>query len=476
MQDYPLYKALKKLSLEEIAQFAHFVDCPTFNTNQRLCKLVHYIKEFHPTYSIDQDLLFKELYGDKTFEVQKLRDVRSLLFRLLKRFLVILEVENRQDWSDLALLKQFRERQLPSLFQSYSKSMDKRQSAAYSNQQLLMNHLKAEELDRFSISGQLRLTKDHLQPMMNELDAFYISKKLKWTCEMFNRSGIVNTNYDIHFFEDILRIIEENHLHLHNPIISLYYLAYLTLTQPEIEQHFLDFKKLLDESHDKIEKEDAVSLYRYAQNYCIRRVNEGKSHYMQELFEIYKSLLQKDLLNDGGFLPHPHYKNMVTLGLRLKEYEWTHQFIEQYQHSLESNIRANAYHFNLATFYYETKKFDEVVELLNRVSFSDVYYEISSKYILMKVYYDLNELDLLGYLMASFEKFIKRNKAISVKNRPGILHFLMVLKKLSKIKEWKSYKKKAFILQQKEKTQDLLERKKPIVNVVWLKQKLEEIA
>ena len=475
MQNYPLFHALQKLSLEEIDQFAHFVACPAFNTNQGLSQLINYLKDFHPHYTINSKELFQHLYPNQVFNVQKLRDRRSLLFRLLKRFLAIQEVENRQDLQDLAILKQFRERQLPNLFQSHSRAMEKRTSTSLTDQQLLNNHLQAEEKERFSISGQLRLTNDKLQLMMDELDAFYISKKLKWTCEMLNRSGIVNTNYQLHLVDKLFNIIEENHDHLQNPLIALYHSVYYTLAEPNNEQHYFDFKNLLDESYDQLGKDDAISLYRYAQNYCIRRVNEGKSEYMQAVFDIYKALLDKDLLLDNNVLPHPHYKNMVTLGLRLKEYDWTRQFIEDKKKLLEKNIRDNAYHFNLATYYYETQQFDDVVNLLNNVEFSDVYYEIGSKYILMKVYYDLEELDLLSYLIASFEKFIKRNKAISIKNRPGILHFLMVLKKLSKIKEWQPYKNKAFIAQQKQKVIELIERKKPIVNIDWLQEKLTEI-
>jgi len=174
-------------------------------------------------------------------------------------------------------------------------------------------------------------------------------------------------------------------------------------------------------------------------------------------------------------LAHPHYKNIVTLGLRLKSYDWIKNFIEHYQVYLVEHIRKNAYHFNLATYFYETGDFDHVVQLLNSVEFTDVYYEISSKYILMKVYYDLGEFTLLSYLIISFERYIKRNKAVSSQNRQGILHFLMVLKKLAKIKEWQTFKGNAFIIAQKSKLAILLEKKEPIANSVWLKQKFDNL-
>lgn len=132
------------------------------------------------------------------------------------------------------------------------------------------------------------------------------------------------------------------------------------------------------------------------------------------------------------------------------------------------------YHFNLATWYYEQENYDQVINLLNRVTFTDVYYEISSKYILLKVYYDSDEINPLTYLITSFDRYIRRNKAISSQNRQGILNFLLMLKKLVKLKEWQLYKKADFMQAQKEKLEMLLEEKKPMVNLVWLKQKLNE--
>lgn len=489
MQNIPLYHAIATLNKQEKEQFGYFVSCPLYNTNKRLPKLLDYLADTiqknnadsvgtNLDIELDAKKIYSVIYPNESFDNQRLKDARSLLFRLLKRFWALQEVEKQEETINLAVLNQLRTRQLPNLYSSHLKAFQKQKKQSKqlnSIERFGQNHLLAEEQNNFIDTNELRQTEDCLQEMMDYFDLHYISKKLKWSCAMLNRSRIVNTEYHLNLLNEIIEIIESQPQHLNTPLIELYYLTYLTITEAEQENHFFKLKKLLEKYTNQIDKEEAIDLYRYAQNYCIGRINKGESQYMQELFGIYKELLKEELLYEKGHLPHPHYKNIVTLGLRLNEHEWTKSFIEEYRTELNKTMSDNAYHFNLATYYYETSKFDEVVELLNRVSFSDVYYEISSKYILMKVYYDLDELSLLGYLISSFEKYIKRNKAISIENRQGIVHFLTILKKLSKIKEWKLYKKRAFIEQQKEKTKNVLALKKPIVNLSWLNQKLVEL-
>lgn len=473
MQKIALYQALSTFEKKEWLQFQQYVSCPLFNTNKTIIKCLKYLyKHQDSLFELDSTIVFKHLFPEVPYDVQKLKDTRSRLFRLLKQFWVL---QKKQD-DDLFILQELRKRKLSSLYQSHYKALLKRQEPPKNAQYYYQKYLLIEEKERFTELGEVRQTKDRLQEMVDHLDSFYIIKKLKWSCEMLNRSRIVNTNYSLHLIEDIEKLIQQAEIsHLQVPLIVLYHQVYLSLTQKKSEPYFKQLCLLLEKHVGVLSKSEAVSLYRYAQNYCIGKINKGENSYMQELFDIYKQLLSNELILENGVLAHPHYKNIVTLGLRLKSYDWIKNFIEDYQVYLVEHIRENAYHFNLATYFYETGDFNQVVQLLNSVEFTDVYYEISSKYILMKVYYDLEEFPLLSYLIISFERYIKRNKAVSSQNRQGILHFLMILKKLAKIKEWQTFKSDAFILTQKDKVATLLKKKAPIVNSVWLKQKFDNL-
>ena len=467
-----LYQTLATLNKKEWKNFLTFANCPLFNTNLKVNALLKFLEQQYPNFNFSKEECWQEIAADEDFNTQKLKDIRSLVFKILKKFLALQEIEKNEMLWDLSLLQQLRKRNLVSIYKSQETLIEKKLTGQILNDGWIEYKFLKEKVSFYQQSS-LRNTEDHFQEVADSLDKFYILEKFKWTCEMLNHSRVINKKYKLHLVETIIKKL---HLeHLQKPSISLYFLIYQTLTDPNNENHFYQLKQLLETETTNLSKEEAVVFYSYAQNYCISKINKGESVYMQELFEIYEQLLLNDLLLENNELAHPHYKNIVTLGLRLKKYDWSLNFIETYKNQINSDIRENAYHFSLASWYYEQENYEQVINLLLNVNFSDIYYEISSKYILLKVYFDSGEIQPLNYLVISFERYIRRNKSISPQNRQGILNFLSVLKKLVKIKEWKKHKNKSFIKAKKEKVAWLLEEKTPIVNLVWLKEKLKEV-
>lgn len=87
------------------------------------------------------------------------------------------------------------------------------------------------------------------------------------------------------------------------------------------------------------------------------------------------------------------YKNIVYLGLRLEEYSWVKNFIIKYNEELDPKTRKNAMSYNMAYYHFFLNNYDETLTLLRSVEFSDVYYHLDSKSLLMKTYYELEETE-----------------------------------------------------------------------------------
>ena len=69
----------------------------------------------------------------------------------------------------------------------------------------------------------------------------------------------------------------------------------------------------------------------------------GKTTYfIRQLFEIFKTLLkEKIILKDDSISPQ-NYKNITTVGLQIKEYDWVENFIQTYTNYLPKANRENA--------------------------------------------------------------------------------------------------------------------------------------
>ena len=112
------------------------------------------------------------------------------------------------------------------------------------------------------------------------------------------------------------------------------------------------------------------------------------------------------------------------------------------------------------------KNYNKAIQLLLSVEYNDVFYQLGSKTILLKSYYELDEYDAMTSLMDSFRILLQRKKDISKNNKQLYLNFIIILKKLiAKTAD----KTKMKTLQEKiAKTSPLADRK-------WLNEKVNEL-
>ncbi|MEM7037986.1 MAG: hypothetical protein AAF570_13465, partial [Bacteroidota bacterium] len=140
-----------------------------------------------------------------------------------------------------------------------------------------------------------------------------------------------------------LRQIGESPTHAEEPIIAVYYHILLTLTEPDDEAHYHRLKAILQRHHGDFDREELGQMYAFALNYSIKKLNQGHATYLQELFELYQTLVEQETIFEGKYILQQHFKNIVTVGIRLGEYGWTEEFIRTYSRRITPEARKNAY-------------------------------------------------------------------------------------------------------------------------------------
>jgi tetratricopeptide (TPR) repeat protein len=175
-------------------------------------------------------------------------------------------------------------------------------------------------------------------------------------------------------------------------------------------------------------------------------------------------LLKDEVLIVNGFLSQWDYKNITAVALRVEAFDWAYDFIMNFKEKIRAEDRENAYSFNLANYYYHKKEYEKTMSLVQHVVFTDTYYNLDCKVLLMKSYFELEEIQALQSLIDSFYMYLKRNKAISEFQRSSYLNFLRIVRKLLRLKPGDEKKRAAILLE--------LDRSHPIANVSWLKKKL----
>jgi hypothetical protein len=301
--------------------------------------------------------------------------------------------------------------------------------------------------------------------MVQNLDYFYLAEKLRIYCSILSRQSVVNSKFDLFFFEEIINHVEK-HKFEEIPAISIYYQIYLTQTDVENEEHFFKLKELLNHHYMLFPPRQAYDMYTFAINYCIKKSNAGTASFLKELFLLYKELLQKNhIISNIEFSPW-HFKNISMVGLRFKEYDWVEFFINKYQNYLPEAFRTNAVTYNLANLYFYQKKYDKVSQLLQTIEYEDFTYNLGSKSMLLATYYETDEIEPLFSLFESFRTFLNRHKKFPANRRQNYLNLIKFTKKLTKLP---ARDKKGI-----QKLKEEVEATKNIASRNWLLEKIDE--
>ena len=476
-----LIKILKTFSRKEMTRFVEFSRSPYFNKHREVGMLIDYLNKIYPDFNernCQREVVFKSLFPQQKHNQNHLALLFTYSIRLLDKYLIQEQFKENSAYHKVLLLRNLRHRKQ---YKYYEKTMTNFESeleeSEYKNSTFYnMQFLKAAESDAYFTQRSKHEKDNSIQLKQNNLDNYYLAEKLRDACEMIVRSKILEVNYSTSLLDSVIAEVEKNIIYYETiPSISVYFHIYQMIVK-EGHAYYFEALPVLQKYSSFFPKEEVQNMYNYLQNYCIEQINKGESMFLKEMFNLFKEQLEKELLMDeNGFLPQWHYKNIVTTGIRLKEMDWTQQFIEKFKKSLHPEVVENAYSYNLASYYYSTKQLDKVLDLLVKVEYTDIQYNLGAKSLLLRTYYDLEEHEALLSLTRSFKQYIKRNRLIPESRRKGMSNLVRFTNRANSIKANFGFDSKQKSKKELEKLIEELDATDPIINKDWLNSKVEEL-
>ena len=468
-------------SKKEMTRFVAFCHSPYHCKHEHIRTLVNYLEGLYPEFNekkLARRVVFQALFPGEPHNQAKLAVVFTYTLRMIEEFLVVEQLRDASPEAGMFFLKKLRQKRLSEY---YEKALQRRQEkladSTYRNSDFFKHKLAyASEADIYYYSQLSRHKKDlSIQEKQDYLDLYFLAEKLKDACEMRLRKKILLVDYEAAFLEPILKACElQGDYYLSFPAISLYYNLYLLVDQDK-PSHYFQAKAILQDDPSLFPLEELDSIYKYLQHFCIDRINHGESDFLKELFGIFQTQLEKGLLIENGFLSEWHYKNIVTTGLRLDERQWVDEFIESYKGRLRPESRENAYIFNKAAYYYEIGHYEQVLDMLQHVEYTDIRYQLGAKSILLRTYYDLAELDAFLSLADSFRQYLHRNQLLSEERRKGHLNLIRFARRIFSLKIDAPYQSTAKNQQEIQNIRKGLTQSDILFNQSWLNQKVSEL-
>lgn len=470
MQSGKLIQLLATLSKKEFKDFVSFVDSEFFNKNKNLSRFLALLSNFQGDWEspkLDKDAFIKKHYADEDLDDQKFRYLQSDLTKLLEQFLSYREFEQDSFRQRYYLVRSYNKRNLDKYFQQELELLrSQTEKPVYRDSEFYYNlHTISELSYEFTSEKRNRSFDTSLQAVIDNLEIAYLARGFRYYCEMINRRNILSVEYNLSFFDDLVKYLS-NGTFDDIPAIYIYRLIHITLTEPDNQENYQKLLEALASHGHLFSNREIRGMYVFAQNFCIKRINRGQTEALQDIFGLYKQMVEKNLLYEGSYVSQPDFKNIVTTALRLGETEWVAHFIEDYRTKLNPEFAENAYTYSMAWLHFSRAEYDKALKMLLRVEFNDVYYHLDSKSLLMKVYYEMEEYDGFFSLVEAFKIYLRRNKFISDFQRDTYHNFILLVNKLMKIKLGKNAMTWALA--------DEIDQTKPVADLTWLRQKAEE--
>jgi hypothetical protein len=432
-----LIQIFKKMTKQDRRNLRQFVRSPYFNRREEVILLYDHIHKCLDTEEpvLDKEKVFDIIFPKVTaYSSAQMDYTMSFLLQAIRSYLIQDELEKDVISNRLRLhkaldsrgLHKFAQKELEATKMALQQSTFKNAGFHRLEYDILLSEYLV--LARGKRSNHLPL-----QSLSDALDAYYLAETLRIATEMQSHVRVTARPYKQPLLKPVLQHYER---YREQPAVAAYYLVYHCFDDTSIEvaeNNFRQLKIILEKQAHLFPPVELRSLYLSAINYCIRRVNMHHTQYYAEILSLYKTGLINGALMENGILSTFSYRNIAVIAIKLGEFQWTAQFLEQYRMMLPEKDRKNWYEFYQAVMHYKQGNFSIAMDLLRPLKFNEASFNLDARCMMMQIYYQISETNLLDSLLDSTKMFLLRHDDVGYV-KEGYDNFVKYLKKIVQLK------------------------------------------
>lgn len=445
MEKNKLILLFKTFTKEEFKELDRFVHSPLYNKHAGVTQLFTCLRKQIEggKASLSPEKLLKKIFPKGEGKAQDLYYLNSYLLKVVEQYLAWAEWQKEEQEWGIYLLRAYQKKGLEKPFQQKFKKTVTRhrdqplRNATFYRQKYL---LQWEEHSYSMVHG--RQKGFNLQNLSNTHEQSFIAEKLKTACILLSHQAIAKQEYDNGMLEEVLKYVEQKNF-AEIPAIALNYHSYMALTNTEDDEHFRSLKNQLLKNNDCFTLEELRDGHIVGINCCIRRINIGKEGFFREIMDMYKLGLELKVFLVNDQMSPPTFINIILSALKLKDFDWVYQFINEYHIYLLESYRESYFNYSLACYYYELGDYRQAMPLFLKIDDVDLIHNLSAKTMLAKMYYELQELDALEHLLSSFKAYIYRKKVLGY-HRDNYLSMIKLMHKLMALQPYAKAEKQKF--------------------------------
>ncbi len=421
MRESKLTEMLKGITPAELKKFGEFLNSPFHNKSKKIIELYELINEHIEDF--DANVFMRKKIAQSVFsgESNKDQNVRTLISSftsLLEKFLVLLELEKSAMDEKLFLLRSLKDRNILKTFDMTSKEILEISTKDFNkNTEFYYHDLMHKDVVLNVDSEDLDINLDKsLYEMSENTDNLYIVTKLKILNTVLSRKIVSGGNIYKSFWgvEEILTFVEKhiNKIENSHPIIYSEYKILMLMLESDRVKHFHDLEKQVFHNITRYTEDELEQVYYSLSNYCVNRIAYGEEKFIHELYKIHTNFEKVGFYSKNKNIQYTDFIGVVICGLNLKQVKWVNYFFENYKSNIASDVKRDTLNLSLALISFSAKKYKECVGHLSKVGYKYTYFYLKSKETLIKVYYELGEIESMEAVIDAAKHYLKRHKEL----------------------------------------------------------------
>ncbi len=421
MKNYKFIQIVKSFTKQEIKEFEDFVRSPYFNKVRDYSSFLKQIKVLFTKGRNLSELSPQEFYSKvfpgKPYSNKTLRNRLNELEKLSEKFLIQQKLEGNINVKKKLLMQSFLERGLGNIFESEFKKIARLYSErlldsieisevyAMNSHHLLQKRKIEEAFSNYKVHTdfELRMLLERLFGIQHE---FAIQKQYKMN-PVVNIADDIMNNLNA---EKLVGILESRNDPVYLKIILNYYI-YKSLTNIDDEIYFEKVRQVFLASLSNLENNEKTEIFTMMNNYCINKMNEGKTKYLYTAFELLKIKLEQGLNEELKELRYPSiaFRDYVIFGVKLKEFDWVRDFIIKYENVIPREFREQEVNLAYARLNFYQHEIEKALEFLHKMKSTYYLAVLDSNRMKLMIYYDMPDFEEAFMELDRGKHFIKNN-------------------------------------------------------------------
>ena len=491
-----IFTLLCKFDKKELKDFGLWLLSPIHNKSEKVIKLYEFIKKYKDNCSkMNERVLLRDVgiipsaSKRQTISPKDIKELRQVMHSLRVQaddFLAWRRLQQDNTEKKGLIMDTLLERTAYGLIRPMlNKAKAKHEASAIQDVKYCEGIFRLTEMEFYLEILQKNHNTQKAQETIDTLRQAFISKLLKYYCSLLNLEKVNKKKYEYPLLAYIKQHLDNHHADRSVPIIYVYY-ALLKLIEDEKPEDYYKVKDYLFKHPYTFGEVYNRQFFNILTNYCNRKIKNGEDDFMQERFEIYKKGVELKCWSAGTYFSEHQFIHIVKTALFLGELDWLEVFFQEHKDLLNPNVKdvfVNYYHA-LVTF--ESREYDTAQNHLREINNDqDFVYYMQSRILLIKIYYDNNELNSnnadehpINNELEAIRQYAlpSTNKKMSETVRQQYSNFANFFKRIL------HRKKKLIDAYEKSPTQANLQalqkdltHLKPLIERTWLEEKVTEL-